>query len=65
MIGKTTELNPLMTKKKKGYPVRRLFRDWSSWILIVPTLFAFFFFSWQPLVKGIVLSFSIQRVIMP
>ncbi|MEK4237226.1 MULTISPECIES: carbohydrate ABC transporter permease [Paenibacillus] len=57
MIGKTTELNPLMTKKKKGYPVRRLFRDWSSWILIVPTLFAFFFFSWQPLVKGIVLSF--------
>lgn len=44
MIGKTTELNPLMTKKKKGYPVRRLFRDWSSWILIVPTLFAFFFF---------------------
>lgn len=44
MIGKTTELNPLMTKKKKGYPVRRLFRDWSSWILIVPTLFAFSFF---------------------
>lgn len=44
MIGKTSELNPLMTEKKKGYPVRRLFKDWSSWILIVPTLFAFFFF---------------------
>jgi multiple sugar transport system permease protein len=34
-----------------------MLRDWSSWVLILPTLFAFFFFSWQPLVKGIVLSF--------
>lgn len=34
-----------------------MLRDWSSWVLILPTLFAFFFFSWQPLVKGIFLSF--------
>ncbi|RED85551.1 carbohydrate ABC transporter permease [Cohnella phaseoli] len=32
-------------------------REWSSWLLIVPTLLFFFFFSWQPLFQGIVLSF--------
>ncbi|MDQ0091327.1 multiple sugar transport system permease protein [Paenibacillus anaericanus] len=56
MIGKNDALNPLFTKKKGNF-LRKSLRDWSSWILILPTLFAFFFFSWQPLVKGIVLSF--------
>ncbi|WP_221414157.1 carbohydrate ABC transporter permease [Paenibacillus sp. 598K] len=32
-------------------------REWSSWLLIVPTLLFFFFFSWQPLFQGIILSF--------
>ncbi|MFD3261708.1 carbohydrate ABC transporter permease [Paenibacillus lentus] len=44
-----------MTRKNNF--VRQMLRDWSSWVLILPTLFAFFFFSWQPLVKGIFLSF--------
>lgn len=44
-----------MTRKNNF--VSQILRDWSSWVLILPTLFAFFFFSWQPLVKGIFLSF--------
>lgn len=44
-----------MTRKNNF--VSQILRDWSSWVLILPTLFAFFFFSWQPLVKGVFLSF--------
>lgn len=44
MIGRITDPQPLLAKKKNGNPVRRLLRDWSSWILIVPTVFVFSFF---------------------
>ncbi|WP_372635394.1 carbohydrate ABC transporter permease [Cohnella sp.] len=37
--------------------VRYLSREWSSWLLVVPTIIVFFVFAWQPLVSGIVLSF--------
>ena len=32
-------------------------KDFFAWILMLPSLLMFFFFTWQPLVSGIVLSF--------
>src|SRR5690348_7849988 len=36
---------------------RRLWRDIPVWGLVMPSLFLFIVFSWQPLVSGIYLSF--------
>lgn len=36
---------------------RYIAKEWSSWLLIIPTVYLFYVFAWQPLVSGIVLSF--------
>lgn len=44
--------------QKKSAALKRFWvREGSSWLLVIPTLLAFVFFSWQPLVSGVVLSF--------
>ncbi|OXS61976.1 ABC transporter [Cohnella sp. CIP 111063] len=51
---------PVRTAQKRTAAsriVRYLSREWSSWLLVVPTIIVFFVFAWQPLVSGIVLSF--------
>ncbi|THF73745.1 carbohydrate ABC transporter permease [Cohnella fermenti] len=37
--------------------LRYLAKEWSSWLLVVPTIIVFLIFAWQPLVSGIYLSF--------
>lgn len=44
-------------KRKKASFIMYWMKEWSSWLLIIPTLLFFFFFSWQPLLSGIWLSF--------
>ncbi|PRX74336.1 multiple sugar transport system permease protein [Cohnella sp. SGD-V74] len=58
MIARTNM--PVRTAQKRTAAsriVRYLSREWSSWLLVVPTIIVFFVFAWQPLVSGIVLSF--------
>lgn len=43
--------------RKYSRIMRYFYREWSSWLLIVPTVIVFVIFAWQPLVSGIVLSF--------
>ncbi|MFC3803065.1 carbohydrate ABC transporter permease [Cohnella sp. GCM10012308] len=46
------------TRRSGPAAMRRYFiREWSSWLLVVPTVLVFFVFAWQPLVSGIALSF--------
>ncbi|MCD9026100.1 carbohydrate ABC transporter permease [Cohnella silvisoli] len=50
-------MQPYAPKKRKAKFIMYWIKEWSSWLLIVPTLLFFFFFSWQPLLSGIWLSF--------
>lgn len=64
MIGRINEAKPFIAKKKNGNPLRRLLRDWSSWILIVPTVLVFFFFPGNRSSRGLCSLSSTPRVIM-
>jgi len=36
---------------------RYIAKEWSSWLLVVPTIVVFIVFAWQPLISGVILSF--------
>jgi len=46
-----------MPKRRKRGFLTYWMKEWSSWLLVIPSLFFFIFFSWQPLFSGIWLSF--------
>ncbi|WP_270170209.1 carbohydrate ABC transporter permease [Paenibacillus sp. SYP-B4298] len=45
--------------------VRYWIKEWSSWLLVVPSVLFFLFFSWEPLLRGIYLSFFETRGFEP
>lgn len=50
-------LTAIKRKRSRKEYLRYWIKEGSSWLLILPTLIFFFFFSWQPLLAGIRLSF--------
>lgn len=52
-------MEPVLIKKKSrniflGYRIKK---DMVAWLLMIPSILMFIFFTWQPLISGIILSF--------